>query len=111
MSSPEKVFEALSSTTRRKILAYLSETSLTAGDIANRFDMSSPAISKHLSILEAAGLVWKEREGQFVKYGMERDNLSGTLTGYLQEVCPVSRGLKSESAALGKSKVRKKRSE
>ena len=104
MSNPERVFEALSSTTRRKILAYLSETSLSAGDIAERFDMSSPAISKHLSILEASGLVWKKREGQFVKYGMERDNLSGTLMTYLQEVCPVSRGLKSESSELAAEK-------
>lgn len=100
MSSAEKVFEALSSTTRRKILAYLAETSLSAGDIADRFEMSAPAISKHLSILEAAGLVWKKREGQFVKYGMEQDNLAGTLTSYLQEVCPVSRNLKSESTEI-----------
>lgn len=110
MSSPEKIFEALSSTTRRRILAYLSETSLTAGDIAERFDMSAPAISKHLSILEACGLVWKKREGQFVKYGMERDTLSGTLTSYLQEVCPVSRGLKSESSELAGKKKRQSRS-
>lgn len=102
MSSIEKVFEALSSTPRRKILAYLSETSLTAGDIAKRFDMSQPAISKHLSLLEAAGLVWKKREGQFVKYGMKRETLSGTLAGYLQEVCPPSRKLKVESAAIDK---------
>lgn len=100
MSSVEKVFEALSSTTRRKILAYLSETSLTAGDIAKRFEMSQPAVSKHLSLLEAAGLVWKKREGQFVKYGMERENLSGTLIGYMQEVCPPSRKLRAESAAI-----------
>lgn len=100
MSSMEKVFEALASTPRRRILAYLSETSLSAGDIAKRFDMSQPAVSKHLSILEAAGLVWKKREGQFVKYGMERDTLSGTLAGFLQEVCPPSRKLRSESAEL-----------
>ena len=104
MSSAEKVFEALSSTTRRRILAYLSETSLTAGDIANRFEMSQPAISKHLSVLEAAGLVWRQREGQFVKYGMERETLSGVVAGFLQEVCPPSRKLKSESAALSKAK-------
>jgi len=96
----EKVFEALASTTRRRILAYLSESSLSAGDIARRFDMSQPAVSKHLSVLEAAGLVWKKREGQFVKYGMQRETLSGTLAGFLQEVCPPSRKLKSESAAL-----------
>ena len=106
MSSIDKVFEALGSTTRRRILAYLSETSLTAGDIAKRFDMSQPAISKHLSLLEAAGLVWKKREGQFVKYGMERETLSGTLAGYLQEVCPPSRKLKAESVALDKDKSR-----
>jgi DNA-binding transcriptional ArsR family regulator len=102
MSSTEKVFEALSSTTRRKILAYLSETPLTAGDISKKFAMSQPAISKHLSLLDAAGLVWKEREGQFVKYGMKRDTLAGILTTYLQEVCPTSRKLKAESAALSK---------
>ncbi len=99
MSSIDKIFEALSSTTRRRILAYLSETSMTAGDVAKRFDMSQPAISKHLSLLEAAGLVWKKREGQFVKYGMVHDTLSGTLSGYLQEVCPPSRKLRAESAA------------
>ncbi|MEM7188063.1 MAG: metalloregulator ArsR/SmtB family transcription factor [Pseudomonadota bacterium] len=100
MASPEKVFEALSSTARRRILAYLSETTLSAGDIARRFEMSQPAVSKHLSILEAAGLVWRKREGQFVKYGMERERLSGTLAGFLQEVCPPSRSLKKESAAM-----------
>ena len=100
MSSMEKVFEALASTPRRRILAYLSETSLTAGEIAKRFEMSQPAVSKHLSILEGAGLVWKKRERQFVKYGMERDTLSGTLAGFLQEVCPPSRKLRFENAEL-----------
>lgn len=96
MSSPDKVFEALASTTRRRILAYLSEGPLTAGAVAERFAMSQPAISKHLSVLEAADLVWKEREGQFVRYGMKSDNLGGTLAKFLQEVCPPSRALKSE---------------
>jgi len=99
MSSPEKVFEALSSTTRRRILAYLSVEPLTAGAVAERFDMSQPAISKHLSTLEAAGLVWRKREGQFVKYGMVTETLSGTLAGFLQEVCPPSRAIKKEARA------------
>ena len=42
---------------RRKILAYLSETELSAGDIATRFDMSKPSLSKHLMILGGAELV------------------------------------------------------
>jgi len=104
MSSVQKVFEALSSTTRRKILAYLSEAPLSAGKIAQRFDMSKPALSKHLSILENAGLVWKQREGQFVKYGMQRETLSGTLAGFLQQVCPPSRKLKIEGTKLNDSR-------
>lgn len=96
MSSAEKVFDALASTTRRRILAYLSEGALTVGEVAARFEMSQPAVSKHLSILEAAGLVWRKREGQFVRYGMQRETLAGTLAGFLQEVCPPARALKAE---------------
>jgi len=102
--SLDQVFEALSSTVRRKILAYLSATDLTAGEIAERFNISKPSISKHLSILENAGLVASERRGQFVHYRLVGDNLANTLNGYLQEVCPVSRPLKRESARIAKSK-------
>jgi ArsR family transcriptional regulator, arsenate/arsenite/antimonite-responsive transcriptional repressor len=97
--SLDKVFEALSSTIRRKILAYLSATNLTAGEIAARFEISKPSISKHLSILENAGLVRGEKRGQFIHYGLVRDNLVNTLNGYAQEVCPVSKPLKRESKA------------
>jgi ArsR family transcriptional regulator, arsenate/arsenite/antimonite-responsive transcriptional repressor len=96
----QTVFEALSSTPRRSILAYLSEAELTSGEIASRFAMSKPAISKHLSILENAGLVRSEKRGQFVVYSLCRDNLANTLMGFVQEVCPVSRPLKAESRKL-----------
>lgn len=99
MSTPDKVFEALASSTRRRILAYLSEGPLSAGVVAERFEMSQPAVSKHLSTLEAAGLIWKKREGQFVKYGMKPDNLGATLAAFMQEVCPPSRSLKAERRA------------
>lgn len=96
----EKIFEALASTTRRKILAYLSSADLTAGEIASRFTMSKPAVSKHLQILESAGLVRSEKEGQFVRYSLVRESLVNTLNSYVQLVCPVSRPLKRESARL-----------
>jgi ArsR family transcriptional regulator, arsenate/arsenite/antimonite-responsive transcriptional repressor len=102
--SLDQVFEALSSTVRRKILAYLSATELTAGQIAERFRISKPSISKHLSVLENAGLITSERRGQFIHYRLVRENLLNTLNGYLQEVCPVSRPLRRESARLAKSK-------
>ena len=99
----ERVFEALSSTARRKILAYLSSGELSAGQIAERFDMSAPAISRHLSLLEAAGLVASERRGQFVVYRLNGDNLVNTLTGYAFEVCPTAGPLKRESRKMAKA--------
>lgn len=96
----DNVFAALASTARRKILAYLSATDLTAGEIAERFTMSKPAISKHLQILENAGLVSSEKNGQFVTYALVRENLANTLNSYVQEVCPVSRPLKRESVRI-----------
>jgi len=95
----QRVFEALASTTRRKILAYLSKAEMTAGEIAARFEISKPAVSQHLNVLENAGLVQSEKRGQYVHYRLVEDNLANTLNGYLQEVCPVSRPLKAESAA------------
>ena len=96
----QRVFEALSSTVRRKILAYLSHAELTAGEIAARFDISKPAVSQHLAVLENAGLVTSEKRGQYVHYRLVEDHLANTLNGYLQEVCPVSGPLKAESAEI-----------
>lgn len=102
----EKVFEALASTPRRKILAYLAEVDLTAGEIAARFDMSKPAISKHLQILENAGLVKSEKRGQFVHYSIVTDNLTNTLNGFVQRLCPVSTPLRREGAAIRDARKR-----
>lgn len=101
----QRVFEALSSQVRRKILAYLAEAELTAGEIASRFEMSKPSVSQHLTLLEAAGLVRSEKRGQFVHYSIVRESLTNTLNGYVQEVCPVSRPLKKESRKLAQQKT------
>ena len=95
----EKVFQALASGVRRKILAYLSGGPMIAGDIAERFDMSKPSLSKHLSILENAGLISGEKKGQYIHYSLVEDNLTNTLNGFVQDVCPVSRPIKKESLA------------
>jgi ArsR family transcriptional regulator, arsenate/arsenite/antimonite-responsive transcriptional repressor len=100
----EKVFQALSSGVRRKILAYLSHTSMNAGEIAERFDISKPSLSKHLTILENAGLVKGDKKGQFIHYSLVRDNVVNTLNGFIQEVCPVARPLKKESKEKSKQK-------
>lgn len=96
----QRVFEALANPTRRKILAYLAHTDLTAGEIAAKFEMSKPAVSQHLSVLEVAGLVTSEKKGQFVHYSLAPENLTNTLNGYVQEVCPVAKPLRKASAEL-----------
>jgi ArsR family transcriptional regulator, arsenate/arsenite/antimonite-responsive transcriptional repressor len=101
----EQIFEALASGVRRKILAYLSGGSLTASEIAARFDISKPSVSKHLSILENAGLISGDKRGQFIHYTLVPDNLVNTLNGYVQEVCPVARPLRRESAKLAAGKA------
>jgi DNA-binding transcriptional ArsR family regulator len=56
---------ALADPTRRAILARLSQGEATVSQLAEPFDMSFPAVSKHLKVLERAGLVEKGREAQF----------------------------------------------
>lgn len=100
----DKTFEALASRPRREILAYLSKAELTPSELAERFSMSAPAISRHLSVLENADLVERERRGQQVFYRIKSDNLVNTLTGFAFEICPVSRPLKRESRVIAKRK-------
>ncbi len=102
--SLDKIFEALASAPRRQILAYLSEAELTTTQLAERFAMSAPAISRHLSILENAELVSSERQGQFVIYRLNHDHLVNHLTGYAFDLCPVGRPLKRESQKIARSK-------
>ncbi|MGI6575037.1 MAG: autorepressor SdpR family transcription factor [bacterium] len=64
-------FKALSDRNRREILRLLSGGDLTAGEIAERFNISKPSISHHLSILKQAGLVSDERRGQNIYYSLE----------------------------------------
>ena len=100
----QAIFEALSSAPRRKILAYLSDADLTAGEIASRFEMSKPAVSKHLQILEHAGLISGKKTGQFILYSLVPENLTNTLNSYVQEVCPVARPIKHEAKPRKKAK-------
>jgi DNA-binding transcriptional ArsR family regulator len=58
-------FAALADPTRRAILARLSTGEATVTDLAEPFEMSMPAISKHLKVLERAGLVARSREAQW----------------------------------------------
>ena len=93
----DKIFQALASGVRRKILAYLSSSEMTAGEIAKQFDISKPSVSKHLGILENAGLIEGQKSGQFINYRLVEETLANTLNGFVQEVCPSQRSLRRAS--------------
>ena len=101
------VFQALSSSVRRKILAYLSEASLTAGEIAERFEMSKPSLSKHLNILVNANLITSEKKGQYVHYSLVRENLFASINDFLVDFCPEGKPLKTESKMVANLKSNK----
>ena len=77
------------------------------GLTAERFDMTRPSLSKHLRILEEAGLVKSDKRGQFVHYSLADDNLLASLHTMLMTFCPVGNPLKKESAALARAGKRK----
>ncbi len=58
-------FAALADPTRRAILARLSRSEATVGDLARPFDISLPAVSRHLKVLERAGLIGREVDAQW----------------------------------------------
>ena len=70
MSNQNSAFKALSDPTRRKILQLLKEKDLSAGEIADCFQISKPSISHHLSLLKQANLVIDERQGQNIYYSL-----------------------------------------
>ncbi|WP_428328955.1 autorepressor SdpR family transcription factor [Mucilaginibacter sp.] len=64
------LFKALNDPTRREILELLKEKDLTAGEIADQFNISKPSISHHLDLLRQAGLVVSVKDGQFISYSL-----------------------------------------
>ena len=78
------LFKALNDQTRREILEYLKEKDMTAGDIADKFNISKPSISHHLDLLRQAGLVVSVKEGQFVYYSLNTTVMDEMLKWIMQ---------------------------
>jgi ArsR family transcriptional regulator, arsenate/arsenite/antimonite-responsive transcriptional repressor len=64
------LFKALNDPTRRDILELLGKGDLSAGEIADKFEISKPSISHHLDLLRQAGLVESVKQGQFMYYSL-----------------------------------------
>ncbi len=65
-----ETFKALADPTRRQIINLLKEQDMTAGDIAEHFDISKPSISHHLNLLKQANIILDQRQGQFIFYSL-----------------------------------------
>ena len=64
------LFKALGDPSRREIIELLRSKDLTAGEIAEHFDMSKPSISHHLDLLRQANVVQSVKQGQFITYSL-----------------------------------------
>ena len=78
------VFKALNDATRREILQLLQENDMTAGEIAEKFNMSWPSISHHLDLLKQAKLVTAEKDGQFIYYSLNTTVVDEVLKWLMQ---------------------------
>lgn len=77
-----EAFKALADPTRRHILELLRTKDLTAGEIAEHFDMTKPSLSHHLNTLKTAGLVEAERNGQNIIYSLNTSVLQGLMSWF-----------------------------
>lgn len=73
------IFKALNDETRREILDLLKVKDLTAGEIADYFNISKPSISHHLDILKRADLISSEKKGQFIIYSLNTTIMEDVL--------------------------------
>jgi ArsR family transcriptional regulator, arsenate/arsenite/antimonite-responsive transcriptional repressor len=75
----KRLFKALDDPTRREILEMLKEKDLTAGEIAEAFDISKPSVSYHLDLLKQADVVVSVKKGQFVYYSLSTSVLEDMI--------------------------------
>ena len=77
-----EAFKALADPTRRRILELLRSGDLSAGELAEHFDMTKPSIGHHLNTLKAAGLVDAERDGQSIVYSLNTSVLQDLMSWF-----------------------------
>jgi ArsR family transcriptional regulator len=73
------IFKALNDATRREILELLKIKDLSAGEIAEHFNISKPSISHHLDILKRADLITFEKNGQYIIYSINTTVMEDVL--------------------------------
>jgi DNA-binding transcriptional ArsR family regulator len=77
------LFKALNDQTRREIIELLKGGDMTAGEIADHFEISKPSISHHLDLLKQADIVSSEKKGQFIYYSLNTTVLDEIISWFL----------------------------
>ena len=78
-----EVFKALGDSTRRKVLQLLRQGPMSAGELAEHFDVSKPTMSAHFAVLKDADLVHAEKVGKSVIYHLKLSVLEEALLGFV----------------------------
>lgn len=94
MTTRNDTFKAIADPSRREILRLLRKGEMTAGDLADRFDMTKPTMSHHFAVLKDADLISSRRDGQTIWYSLN--------TTVLEDVVAWAIGLAGAKKSRGK---------
>lgn len=78
-----RLFKALNDQTRREIVDLLKTGDMTAGEIADHFNISKPSISHHLDLLKQADIISSVKKGQFIYYSLNATVLDEVIAWFL----------------------------
>ena len=96
-----KLFKALDDPTRRQILELLKDGDLTAGEIADKFNITKPSISYHLDLLRQGNLVLSDKKGQFIYYSLNTSVLDDMVKWFFGLVKDKMTSEKIKNSSLG----------
>jgi DNA-binding transcriptional ArsR family regulator len=97
------VFKALADPTRRRVLQLLQKAPMSAGDLAEHFDVTKPTMSAHFAVLMGADLIEAEKQGRSITYRLKMSVLEEALLGFSQAF-----GIQMTSSRNGKMNAKAK---
>ena len=103
-----EVFRALGDPTRREMIRLLRRGDLTAGELAERFDLARSTLSEHCAVLKDSGLVVTERQGTKVVYSLNTSTAEDALTAVLELLGKDGKNGKVATDSTPRARTRRK---
>src|ERR1700719_4324888 len=101
-ASANEASKPIADPTRREILRLLRRGEMTAGDLAQRFDMTKPTMSHHFAVLKDADLLTSRREGQQIWYGLNTTVVQGLMALGMGLIGDADKKSRRQTTALGR---------